>query len=184
MGSKSLASLIDQTFHGDAEARRRFDQELARELHSLAARHLARERPNHTLQPTEIVNEAYLRMVAQRTPCANREHFLARASEIIRRSLADHARMRKRLKRGGNRKRVSLEEADVATLADHDFGLIDELLRELGRIKPRQEFIVQLVFYGGLTREAVASLIGVSKRTVEGDLALATRWLKERLLAE
>ena len=156
------------------------------ELRRLARGFLSRERPDHTLQPTALVNEAYLRLAKQQAvDWAGRTHFFAVGANIMRRLLIDHARTRGRKKRGGDVRKVTLQEA-ITPGAGRDLGLdellsLDGALTELAAESPRQAAIVELRFFGGLTVAEVAEHLGVSKRTVEADWTAARDWLRRRL---
>jgi serine/threonine-protein kinase len=156
------------------------------ELRRLARGFLSRERPDHTLQPTALVNEAYLRLARQQSVnWAGRTHFFAVGANIMRRLLIDHARGRGRRKRGGDMRKVTLEER-ITPGAGRELGLdellsLDAALTELAAIHARQAAIVELRFFGGLTVPEVAEHLGVSKRTVESDWSTARSWLRERL---
>ncbi len=156
------------------------------ELRRLARGFLARERPGHTLQPTALVHEAYLRLAEQsRVDWAGRTHFFAVGAKMMRRLLIDHARAHARSKRGGDVQKVTLLEG-LTPDGGHDLGLdellsLDAALEELAAEKPRQALIVEQRFFGGLTVEEVAEQLGLSKRTVEADWAAARAWLRQRL---
>ncbi len=155
----------------------------------LAAAYLRRERPGHTLQPTALVHEAYLRLVDQtRVGWRGRTHFFAVGARMMRRLLVDHARRRKRAKRGGERLRVTFDE--VATpggghgLDPTELLALDDALEELARRDARQARVVELRFFAGLKVDEVADLLGVSPRTVKGEWAHAKAWLKQTLAPE
>ncbi len=156
------------------------------ELRRLARGFLGRERLNHTLQPTALVHEAYLRLADQsRVDWAGRTHFFAVGAKMMRRLLIDHARSHGRLKRGGDIQKVTLLEG-LTPDAGNDLGLdellsLDSALEELAAENPRQALIVEQRFFGGLTVEEVADQLGVSKRTVEADWTAARAWLRRRL---
>lgn len=153
------------------------------ELRAIASAHLARERRDHTLQPTALVNEAYLKLVDQRDQAwEGRRHFLAIASTAMRRVLLEHARARLAEKRGGGAGRVELfevasafEEAPEALLA------LDGALTQLAKIDPENARIVELRFFGGLSVEEVAAILDVSSRTVERGWRAARAWLRDRI---
>jgi serine/threonine-protein kinase len=156
------------------------------ELRRLARGFLARERPDHTLQPTALVHEAYLRLADQsRIDWAGRTHFFAVGAKMMRRLLIDHARARGRLKRGGRVQKITLLEGLVTDgrddLALDELLALDEALLELATLNERQAQVVEQRFFGGLTVEEVAVQLGVSKRTVETDWAAARAWLRRRL---
>jgi RNA polymerase sigma factor (TIGR02999 family) len=153
------------------------------EFRALAARQLRRERPDHTLQPTALVNEAYLRLIDQtRVDWQGRTHFFAVGAQAIRRILVDHARQRKRQKRGGGAGRVVLDDdVALAPQRSEEILALDEAMQKLAELDPRQAQIVEMRFFGGMSVEEVAQVLGVSKRTVEGDWTMARAWLLREL---
>lgn len=153
------------------------------DLRRLAASHMRSERDDHTLQPTAIVHEAYMKLVDQRnTGYTDRVHFFAVASRIIRRILVDHAREKGAAKRGGDRERVPIELAERAVPhAGVDAVALDEALTELSGINQRQAEIVELRFFGGLTVGEIADLLSIGPRSVDRDWAVARAWLACRL---
>jgi RNA polymerase sigma factor (TIGR02999 family) len=156
------------------------------ELRQLARRYLSRERPGHTLQPTALVHEAYIKLVDQsRVDWQGRTHFFAVGAKVMRNLLIDHARARGRAKRGGGRHRVTLLEG-LTPMTDRDLDIdellaINESLDRLAELDPRQARVVELRFFGGLTVPEVALVLGVSQRTIEGDWTHARAWLKREL---
>lgn len=153
------------------------------ELRALAEKYLRAERLNHTLQPTALVHEAYMRLVDQsRVDWKGRTHFYAVGAEAMRRILIDHARARGRGKRGRGWQRVVLDEA-VAPPALHNVDTIAlrDALEELASLDEQQARIVELRFFGGMTVEEVAHVLGVSKRKVEGEWTHAKAWLRSAL---
>lgn len=153
------------------------------DLRRLAAHQMSSERAGHTLNPTALANEAYIKLVDQRsTDWRDRLHFFAVAARLIRRILIDHARARDAAKRGGKLVRVPLEDLELAASGlDLDVMAIDEALRELAEIDPRQAQIVELRFYGGLSNDEVAEYLSISTRSVDRDWACAKAWLFCRL---
>jgi len=149
------------------------------ELHRLAVRHLRRERQDHTLQPTALVHEAYIKLVAQRdADWQSRNHFFAVASKLMRRILVDYARQHLRAKRGGGHTKVSLEEVALVSPQRPDGMLaIDESLSRLEKLDERQARIVELRYFGGLTIEEAAQVLGVSPTTIRREWASAKAWL-------
>jgi RNA polymerase sigma-70 factor, ECF subfamily len=151
------------------------------ELRRIAAAYLRQERPNHTLQPTALVHEAYLRLVEQSEQnWQNRAHFLGIGAHLMRQILVDHARKRNAAKRGGNEQLVSLNDLEVAgpgMQSPEDLIALDEALLKLEGIDPQQCNIVELRFFGGLTEEEISHLLGVSVRTVKRDWSVARAWL-------
>lgn len=167
----------------DSPAAAQYMPMIYEELRRLAAWYLASERPDHTLTPTALVHEAFIRLVdAAVTERLDRVHFLAVASTVMRRVLVDHARAHGADKRGGQRCRITLH-GDVAVTSgpDLDFLALDEALRRLTELDERQARVVELRFFGGLTVEEVAEVLGVSKRLVEGEWAMARAWLRREL---
>lgn len=153
------------------------------DLRRLAVSHMRSERDDHTLQPTAIVHEAYLKLVDQRsTDWKDRLHFFAVASRIIRRILIDHARQRLADKRGGGDTRLRLDDYEpAAPMRDVDLLALDEALAELAQIDEQQARIVELRFFGGCSIEEVADLLGIGRRTVDRDWQAARTWLFCRL---
>ncbi len=155
-------------------------------LRQLAQRYMARERPEHTLQPTALVHEAYLRLVDQsRVNWQGRTHFFAGGAGIMRRILIDHARDRHAAKRGAGWRRVTLEHA-VLPSPGHDLDpeqllSLNAALEGLAKVDKRAATIVELRFFGGLSVPEVANVLGVSKRTIESDWTHAKAWLKREL---
>ncbi len=152
------------------------------ELRALAAYHLQRERPGHSLPPTAVVHEVYLRLAAQDRACwSNRAQFLSVASRMIRRVLVDHARGRDTAKRGRG-VRVTLNDHDPPGEArDADLIALDEAIETLVGLHERQARVVELRYFGGLNIEETAEVLGVSVGTVKGDWRLARAWLASRL---
>ena len=149
------------------------------ELRRLAAGYLRRERPGHTLQPTALVNEAYLRLVDQsHVHWQNRAHFLGVAAQMMRRILVDHARGQRAEKRGGEIQKLSLDEnIDVSGERAADLVALDEALERLAELDPQKSRIVELRFFGGLSVEETAEVLGVSAPTVKRQWRMAKAWL-------
>jgi RNA polymerase sigma factor (TIGR02999 family) len=150
-----------------------------KELRQLARRYMSRERPDHTLQTTALVNEAYLRLVdASKVRWQNRAHFLAISAQVMRRVLVEMARSRQCLKRGNDAQKVSLDEAlAVSQEKSTDLVALDEALTELAVVDPRKSQVVELRFFGGLSAEETAQVLNVSPDTVLRDWKLAKVWL-------
>jgi RNA polymerase sigma-70 factor (ECF subfamily) len=153
------------------------------DFHAVAARQLAGERRGYTLQPTELVHEAYLRLTNQaRVQWKSRMHFLAIGAQVIRRILLDYARNRGRAKRGGGIARVELNESVAAApQRNDDREALGEALKRLATLDPRQARIVEMRFVGGMTVDEIATATGLSKRTIEGEWAMARAWLRHEL---
>jgi RNA polymerase sigma factor (TIGR02999 family) len=167
---------------GDEGARGRLIETVYGELRRLARGYLQRERPDHSLPPTALVHEAYLKLVDQRrVHWQNRTQFFAIAAHVMRRILVDHARSRHALKRGAG-DRVSLEDRDAGFEPPGvDVLALDLALERLASIYPRQGQLVELRFFGGLTVEEIATVLGVAPITVKRDWALAKAWLYREL---
>ncbi len=171
--------------------RRAIADELFREVYGdlrrLARRFMRQERVGHTLQPTALVNEAYVRMVDQRrVDWRGRSHFFSVGARVMRRLLVDHARRRGAIKRAGDRRRVTLRESlnpngRRMELALEDVLSLDAALSKLSELDERAARVVELRFFGGLDMTEVAEVVGVSKRTSEGDWAHARAWLRREL---
>lgn len=152
------------------------------ELRKLAAHYLKSERGEHTLQPTALVHEAFLRLVEQETAWQNRTHFFAMAANLMRRILVDYARGHQAEKRGGAAEKISLEDAFVFVKEKHaEMIALDEALEELAKIDPRRSRVVELKFFGGLKHEELAEVLGVHVNTVLRDWNLARAWLKTQM---
>lgn len=153
------------------------------ELRGLAAAFLCRERSDHTLQPTALVHEAYLRLVGQRTVgWQNRTHFFAAAATIMRRILVDYARARKAVKRGNGRAKLPLDDF-VAAFEERALDLVglDEALNRLAMIDERKSRVVELRFFGGLTVRETSRYLDVPTRTIEREWTMAKAWLRGQL---
>jgi RNA polymerase sigma factor (TIGR02999 family) len=153
------------------------------ELHRQAARYLRREQPGHTLQTTALIHEAYVRLVDQHNvQWQNRAHFFGVAAQMMRRILVDHARTKKRAKRGGSDIRISLNDATVAVKGqDLDVIEVDEALTRLAKIDEQQSRVVELRFFSGLTVEETAEVMGISPATVKREWSMAKAWLHREL---
>lgn len=181
---QEVSRLLSDTIAGREDAAVRLFPIVYDELRRLAASALRRERADHTLQPTALVHEAFLRLVdVPEDRWNDRGHFVAIASRAMRRILVDHARSRKALKRGHAEIRVPLDDVDVASSESGGVDLValDEALGRLAALDERQARIVELRFFGGLTVEETAALIGSSARTVKRDWHMARAWLKREL---
>jgi RNA polymerase sigma-70 factor, ECF subfamily len=159
------------------------------ELRRQAANYLRRERPGHTLQPTALVNEAYLKLIDQKNArWQNRAQFFGVAAQLMRRILVDHARQHQAAKRGGSdQQRLSITSAgqvgakQMASEPAIDLLALNEALNELAEIDPQQSRIVELKFFGGLSIEETAEVIGLGHATVERDWKMARAWLRRKL---
>lgn len=178
-----LTQLLRDWSAGNPEARDELVGLVYAPLRDIAQRHLQRERDGHTLQPTALVNELYLRLVDQRQVEWNdRMHFFAVAAQVMRRILVDHARRRKSDKRGGGITPLTLGAAlDVASGENLDVVALDTALEQLALIFPQQAKIVELRFYGGLTIEETAVAMRISPATVSREWTMARAWLRRAM---
>jgi len=154
------------------------------ELRRLASNYLRRERQGHTLQPTALVNEAYLKLVDQRSAkWQNRAQFFGISAQLMRRILVDHARQHRAAKRGGSeQQRLSITSAEkFAKQSEIDLLALNEALDELTKMDPQQARIVELKFFGGLSIEETAEVLGIGHATVERDWKMARAWLRRQL---
>lgn len=173
-----LARLCD----GDSSAADELMPLVYEELRGRAAAYLRKERPDHTLQPTALVHEAYLKLVNQtQAQWKNRAHFLAVAAEAMRRILVDHARKHRAAKRGPGQRITITATPDVADQSPVDLIELDDALKHLAELSERQCRVVELRFFGNMTNEEVAHVLDVSPRTVTGDWLVARAWLQRQL---
>jgi RNA polymerase sigma factor (TIGR02999 family) len=178
-----ITQLLVAWSQGDHAAFDRLEPAVHHELHRLAARYMAGERPGHVLQTTALLNEAYMRLVDWKgVQWQSRAHFFGLAAHVMRRILVDVARTSGRAKRGGRAMHVTLSEADDVPMArDADLIALDDALKALERLNPRHSRVVELRFFGGLSHEEVAHVLGVSVGTVRRDWNLAQAWLFREL---
>ena len=181
-----VSQLLQAWNEGDERALDKLTPLVYRELHRLAQRYMAQERPGHTLQTTALVNEAYLRLVnARKVNFKNRAHFFAVSAQLMRRILVEFARRRGSQKRGGEVQRVSLEESLVFYgERGADLAALDDALQALAGIDARRSRVVELRFFGGLSVEETAEVLGVSPETVMHDWKLAKAWLLRAMSGE
>jgi RNA polymerase sigma factor (TIGR02999 family) len=183
--SRDVTRLLESWSGGDQAALDELVPIVYRELRGLAASYIRRERPDHTLQPTALVHEAYLRLIDQtqvRSP--TRAHFFAVAANLMRQILVNHAERHRAAKRGGGNK-VALEDGSAAVAPRAvDLIALNQALNRLALLDPRQGRIVELRFFGGLTEDEIASVLGVSAITVKRDWRLAKALLHRELSAE
>ncbi len=181
----NVTAMLRDWSNGDRQAQHQLFQVVYNELHRQAARHLRRENPGLSLQTTDLIHEAYLRLIDQQhVQWKNRLHFFAIAAQLMRRILVDHARSRQAAKRGGSNIRLPLDEA-IATVTvpgpDLDFVALDEALNKLADIDSQQSKVVELRFFSGLSVEETAKVMSVSERTVKRDWQVAKAWLRREL---
>lgn len=180
--TKDVTTLLQEWGDGNRQSLDELMPLVYSELRRLAKRHLRAESPGNTLQTTALVHEAYLKLVDQRRArFADRDHFFAVTSQLIRRILVSHARQCNALKRGGAKTMVALDESVFPGAKDMDLVALDDALEDLSRLDPQQGRIVELRFFGGLTLESTARVLGMSKSTVSRDWNLARTWLHHEL---
>jgi RNA polymerase sigma-70 factor, ECF subfamily len=171
-------------FGGNArEASPQLVQLVYKELRRLAGGFLRRERPGHSMQATELVHEAYMRLVEQReVTWKDRAHFFAIAAQVMRRILTDEARSRLAAKRGGGNRKIPLDESSASSEQRSETLLsLDAALSKLAIQDPRQSQVVELRYYGGLSTEDIAEVLGIAPRTVERDWKVAQAWLRREM---
>src|SRR5271154_1308044 len=179
--SHEVSRLLTEWARGNRQALEDLTPLVYRELRQLAASYLRKESPGHTLQPTALVHEAYLRLVSQKSPdWEGRSHFFGVASHLMRQILVDHARRRQAGKRAG--RKVSLEEA-VSFYPERSTDLValDSGLRALEKLDPRKCKVVELRYFGGLSTDEIAQALAVSSVTVRRDLRMAEAWLHKEM---
>jgi RNA polymerase sigma factor (TIGR02999 family) len=178
-----VTQLLEAHRRGDPDALERLMPLLYGELRRLAAYYLRAERPDHTLQPTALVHEAYLRLAEQREMhWRDRAHFFALAAQVMRHILVDHARARRTSKRGKAQVAVPLDDAaDEMLRPDLDFVALDDALRALEQNDAQQSRIVEMRYFGGLTIEETAEVLGISPATVKRDWTMAKAWLRREI---
>ena len=177
-----ITNLLLEWSEGDGSALERLTPIIYDELLRLARARLSRERGSHTLEPTALVHESYLRLADQsRLQAVNRAHFYAIAANLMRRVLVDHARKRKADKRGAGVRLTLKTGMDVAHEPDPDSLVLDDALRKLEALDQRKGSAIELKYYGGMTTEEIALVLGISVATVGRELRLAQAWLRREL---
>lgn len=181
--SGEVTQILLDLRHGNREAQDRLVPMVYRELRRIASAHLRKEAANHSLQPTALVHEAYLRMIEiNRVDWQSRAHFFSVASGIMRRILVDYARAKRADKRGGEIDTVVFDEGLLATKARApELLALDDALNQLAEMDRRQAQIVEMRFFGGLTEEETGDVLGISARTVKRDWRVAKAWLYKEL---
>ena len=176
---ENVTQLLLEWNRGNEQAQERLLAIVYAELHRIASAQMSHEQDSHTLQPTALVHEVYLRLVDQtRARWQNRHHFFAISSKLIRRVLVDHARQRKAQKRGGGVTHVDLDESmDSPKGPGHEVLAINEALSELEELDPRQARVVELRFFGGMTIEEIAEHLSIAPVTVKRDWKTARAFL-------
>jgi RNA polymerase sigma-70 factor, ECF subfamily len=181
--SSQVTQLLETFDPGDRPAGEQLFADVYTELRVLAARYLRRERKSHTLQPTALVNEAYLKLVGQtRVDWRSRAHFLAIAAQAMRQILVDHARRHRAARRGGNRHRISLDDnLIIESNRNVDLLALEDALTKLAKLDPRQAQMIELRFFGGLSMADVAQVMAISKRSLEREWTMVRAWLRREL---
>lgn len=181
---EGVTQLLVDWSNGDQKALDKLMPLVYSELRRLASNHLRRERAGHTLQPTALVNEAYLKLIDQKhAKWQNRAQFFGVSAQLMRRILVDHARQHQAAKRGGSdQQRLSITSAErLVRQPEVDLLALHEALRELATLDPQQERIVELRFFGGLSIEETAEVLHIGHATVERDWKMARAWLRRKL---
>ena len=177
-----VTQLLKAMRTGDPKAAEHLLPLVYAELHRLAKSHMRRERPDHTLQATALINEAYLRLVGEDVDWNSRAHFIGVAANVMRRVLVDYARTRNAEQRGGGLQRVEMQD-ELAISPDKldEVEQLDEALKKLEKEDPRQARVVELRYFGGLSVEQIGALLEIAPRTVKRDWAMARLWLFREL---
>ena len=178
-----VTQILERVESGDGKAAEELLPLVYEELRKLAAQKMAKEAQGHTLQPTALVHEAWLRLVGAPDQRWNsRGHFFGAAAEAMRRILVENARRKRRLRHGGGQERVGLDETEIVARTEYDKVLqVDEALEELGQEDPVQAQVVKLRFFGGLKNDEVAEVLGISSKTVQRYWTHAKSWLYQRI---
>jgi RNA polymerase sigma factor (TIGR02999 family) len=176
--NERITQLLRDWSQGDTHAQEALATLVYKELHQLALSYMRRERPDHTLQATALVHEAYLRLVDQRAEWKSRSHFFAIAASMMRRILVDHAKQHRTSKRGAGLPKIPLDEAlTISEQPSVDLVALNEALANLEKVDPQRSQIVELRFFGGLSNEESAEVLGISPATVQRQWAGARAWL-------
>ena len=181
--SAAVPDLLDRWHHGDTDAARDVLAMVYGEMRMCAHHLLGNERVDHTLQPTALVHEAFVRLMKGRAPdIGTRQELIRIAAHVMRQVLVNHANRRRTLRRGGDAQRVALDPA-LSLFEDrcHDLIGLDEALERLSGVDPRQAAIVELRFFGGMELREIATLLDVSLRTVEREWSMARAWLRKEI---
>lgn len=183
--SGQVTQLLKAMRTGDSKAAETLLPLVYEELHRLAKSYMRRERPEHTLQATALINEAYLRLVHEEVDWNSRAHFIGVAAQVMRRVLVDYARAHKAERRAGGLERVEMrEELAISPERLDEVALLDEALGRLEKDNPRQARVVELRYFGGLSVEEIGALLGIAPRSVKRDWSLARIWLFRELRPE
>ena len=183
----TVTQLLFRWGQGDRTALEELAPQVQRELRGLARSYLKRGRPNQTLQPTALINEAWLRLIGQTgaIPWENRSHFYGIAARLMRIVLVDHARARRALKRGGAADALTLEQVNaISPGKPAEILEVDEALDQLAKVDARKAQVIELRYFGGMSREEIAEALGLTLPTVKRDLRLGEAWLRRFLAGE
>jgi RNA polymerase sigma factor (TIGR02999 family) len=182
VADKDVTGLLKALRGGDREAAEKLLPLVYAELHRLAAAYMRRERSDHTLQPTALINEAYLRLAEASIDWQSRAHFIAIAANAMRRILVDHARAHAAAIRGGGLRRIEWDDAlGVPAQRSAELLALDAALDQLQKIKPRHARIVELHYIGGLSFDEIGAVLDISPRTAKRDWAVARVWLFKQI---
>jgi RNA polymerase sigma factor (TIGR02999 family) len=184
MESDDVTAMLVKWGQGDKAALDQLLPAVYDELHRMAARYLRRERPDHTLQPTALINEAYLRLVDQNgVTWENRSHFFGIAANVMRRILVDHARGHQAAKRGGSMIKLPLDEGIHGSPKHEEIDLValDAALTRLAKMDPEQSKLVELRYFAGLTIDETAEVMGISPATMKRKWTLSRAWLRREI---
>ncbi len=177
-----VTRLLKAMHDGDSHAAESLLPLLYDELHRLARAYMRRERPDHTLQPTALINEAYLRLVGEQADWNNRAHFIGIAAQVMRRVLVDHARAHRADRRAGKLQRVEMhDDLPISAKQLEEVEDLDEALTRLAAVNERQARVVELRYFGGLSFDEIAGLLALAPRSVKRDWSLARMWLFKEL---
>ncbi len=180
-----VTRILEEVRRGEPGSVERLTDRLYGELRQLARREMRAERADHTLEPTALVHELYLKLLsgADTPSFQNRAHFFAAAANALRRLLVEHARARARLKRGGDRQRVEIDELTLPFSEEHDARVLalEAALERLAQVDPQRARLVELRFFGGCTAEEAGAALAMSESTVTREWRLARAWLQDQL---
>lgn len=179
--AKSLSAFLDRVEQPRRESLTELFPLIYDDLRKVAQRYMAAEKSDHTLQPTELVNEAFVRVRSGGAMINDQHHALALAAIAMRHILVDHARRRMSLKRGGGAREFALSGEEAGASREVEILELDDLIKRLGELDPRRARVVELRFFAGMTNEEIASAIGISRSTVVEDWKVASAWLRSQL---
>ena len=178
---ESITALLQQWRKGDAKVLDELSPLVYQELHRIANHYMRGERKTHTLQPTALINEAFIKLIGSDVHWHDRKHFYAVAAQQMRHILVDYARAKDRKKRGSDYTRITYEESKIPEKSKLSILEIDDALHALNNVDPRKHEMVELYYFGGLKIEEIASCLDVSSKTVQRELRMAEAWLQKAL---